>query len=68
MFHGQLEGTGFEVLAPHLNASIIGHARVERLWTGARWPEAIGPKGHDFVIGHRYNKPAVARHMSVTGG
>lgn len=31
--------------------------------------EAIGrkPKGHDFVIG-RNNRPAVARHMSVTGG
>jgi GTP 3',8-cyclase len=32
--------------------------------------EAIGrkPKGHDFVIDRRRNKPAVARHMSVTGG
>jgi cyclic pyranopterin phosphate synthase len=32
--------------------------------------EAIGrkPKGHDFVIDRRHNRPAVARHMSVTGG
>ena len=32
--------------------------------------EAIGrkPKGHDFVIDRRAAKPAVARHMSVTGG
>jgi cyclic pyranopterin phosphate synthase len=32
--------------------------------------EAIGrkPKGHDFIIDRRVNKPAVARHMSVTGG
>ena len=32
--------------------------------------EAIGrkPKGHDFVIDRRRNKPAVSRHMSVTGG
>ncbi len=32
--------------------------------------EAIGrkPKGHDFVIDRRHNKPAVGRHMSVTGG
>ncbi|WP_435267209.1 GTP 3',8-cyclase MoaA [Shinella sp. BE166] len=31
--------------------------------------EAIGrkPKGHDFIIDRR-NRPAVARHMSVTGG
>lgn len=26
------------------------------------------PKGHDFVIDRRSRKPAVARHMSVTGG
>jgi cyclic pyranopterin phosphate synthase len=32
--------------------------------------EAIGrkPKGHDFVIDRRHQGPAVARHMSVTGG
>ncbi|WP_188914051.1 GTP 3',8-cyclase MoaA [Salinarimonas ramus] len=26
------------------------------------------PKGHDFVIDRRVNRPAVGRHMSVTGG
>jgi len=26
------------------------------------------PKGHDFIIDRRQQKPAVARHMSVTGG
>ncbi len=26
------------------------------------------PKGHDFVIDRRHQRPAVARHMSVTGG
>ena len=26
------------------------------------------PKGHDFVIDRRHKAPAVARHMSVTGG
>jgi GTP 3',8-cyclase len=26
------------------------------------------PKGHDFIIDRRAKKPAVARHMSVTGG
>lgn len=32
--------------------------------------EAISrkPKGHDFIIDRRTNRPAVARHMSVTGG
>ncbi len=32
--------------------------------------EAIGrkPKGHDFIIDRRHNRPAVSRHMSLTGG
>lgn len=32
--------------------------------------EAISrkPRGHDFVIDRRRNRPAVARHMSLTGG
>jgi cyclic pyranopterin phosphate synthase len=32
--------------------------------------EAISrkPKGHDFVIDRRHNRPALSRHMSVTGG
>jgi cyclic pyranopterin phosphate synthase len=32
--------------------------------------EAIGrkPKGHDFIIDRRHNRPSVARNMSLTGG
>jgi cyclic pyranopterin phosphate synthase len=32
--------------------------------------EAIArkPKGHDFIIDRTHKKPALARHMSVTGG
>jgi cyclic pyranopterin phosphate synthase len=32
--------------------------------------EAIGrkPKGHDFIIDREHNRPAVSRHMSLTGG
>ena len=32
--------------------------------------EAIGrkPKGHDFIIDRRHARPALSRHMSVTGG
>jgi gluconolactonase len=37
--YGLIEGTGFEVLDPSFKACLIGHARVERLWTGARWSE-----------------------------
>lgn len=37
--YGVIEGTGFEVIDPSFAACFIGHARVERLWTGARWSE-----------------------------
>jgi gluconolactonase len=39
MFFGQVEGTSYEVLDPRFPMCLIGHARVERLWTGARWAE-----------------------------
>ena len=39
MFFGEPEGTGFEALDASFKACLIGHARVERLWTGARWAE-----------------------------
>ncbi|MGB3273755.1 MAG: GTP 3',8-cyclase MoaA [Xanthobacteraceae bacterium] len=29
---------------------------------------SLKPKGHDFVIDRRHNRPSVNRHMSVTGG
>lgn len=37
--YGVIEGTGFEVIEPEFASCLIGHARVERLWTGARWSE-----------------------------
>ncbi len=39
MFYGEIEGTGFEAIAPSFNGLLTGHGRVERLWTGARWAE-----------------------------
>jgi len=36
---GEIEGTGFEVLDTRFAACFVGHARVERLWTGGRWLE-----------------------------
>jgi GTP 3',8-cyclase len=37
---------------------------------GAAIDEAVSrkPKGHDFIIDRRHNRPAVARQMSLTGG
>ena len=37
--YGVVEGTGFEVIDPRFEGCFVGHARVERLWTGARWSE-----------------------------
>jgi gluconolactonase len=39
VFYGELSGTSFEILDHRFNTCIIGHARVERLWTGSRWAE-----------------------------
>ena len=36
---GELEGCGFEVVEDAFGACFVGHARVERLWTGGRWLE-----------------------------
>jgi len=36
---GVIDGTGFEAIDPSSNDCFVGHARVERLWTGARWSE-----------------------------
>jgi gluconolactonase len=36
---GVVEGTGFEVIEPEFEHLFVGHVRVERLWTGARWSE-----------------------------
>jgi gluconolactonase len=37
--YGVIEGTGFEVIDSSFEACLIGHARVERLWSGSRWAE-----------------------------
>lgn len=39
MFYGSAEGTRIEAFDPRFNACLIGHARIERLWSGARWLE-----------------------------
>ena len=40
----------------------------ETLEAAIREAIARKPKGHDFIIDRRHNRPAIARHMSVTGG
>ncbi|WP_065750086.1 GTP 3',8-cyclase MoaA [Bradyrhizobium paxllaeri] len=45
-------------------------ASAEDALLSAAIDRAIGlkPKGHDFIIDRRHNRPSVSRHMSVTGG
>ena len=38
-FFRELEGTGYEVIDRRFRDCFVGHARVERLWTGGRWCE-----------------------------
>lgn len=37
--YGVIDGTGFDIVDPRFETCLIGHARVERLWTGSRWAE-----------------------------
>ncbi|MBP7241087.1 SMP-30/gluconolactonase/LRE family protein [Amaricoccus sp.] len=39
MYHGWIEGTGFDARDRRFARLLTGHGRVERLWTGARWCE-----------------------------
>jgi len=40
----------------------------EPLYSAIHNAVARKPKGHDFVIDRRHQRPALSRHMSVTGG
>jgi GTP 3',8-cyclase len=40
----------------------------ELLETAIREAISRKPKGHDFIIDRRHQRPALSRHMSVTGG
>jgi gluconolactonase len=39
VYHGEIEGSGFETIESEFSGCFIGHARLERLWTGCRWAE-----------------------------
>ena len=36
---GEIEGTGYDIVDDRFKNCIVVHARIERLWTGARWCE-----------------------------
>ena len=54
--------------AADLRAPLRASEGNELLYTAIDEAISRKPKGHDFIIDRRHNKPAVARHMSVTGG
>jgi cyclic pyranopterin phosphate synthase len=65
-------GTLFMCLGQEDSADLRGvlRAGADDAALDAAIREAIArkPKGHDFVIDRRHNRPALGRHMSVTGG
>jgi cyclic pyranopterin phosphate synthase len=54
--------------AADLRAPLRASESDEQLIEAIHKAIARKPKGHDFVIDRRSRTPAVARHMSVTGG
>ncbi len=54
--------------AADLRTPLRGSESDERLHAAIDQAIARKPKGHDFVIDRRHQRPALARHMSVTGG
>ncbi len=54
--------------AADLRGVLRGGADDAALDAAIRSAIARKPKGHDFVIDRRADRPSVARHMSVTGG
>jgi len=54
--------------AADLRAPLRGSEGNEALHAAISEAISRKPKGHDFIIDRRHKKPALARHMSVTGG
>ncbi|MEK0081759.1 GTP 3',8-cyclase MoaA [Benzoatithermus flavus] len=54
--------------AVDLRSALRASESDEQLLQAIRDGIARKPKGHDFVIDRRHNRPALSRHMSVTGG
>ncbi len=65
-------GTLYMCLGQEDAADLRGPLRAsesdEKLIAAIREAIARKPKGHDFIIDRRHSRPAVGRHMSVTGG
>lgn len=65
---GVLEGTGVEVLDPRFRRVIPGTARIERLWTGARWSE--GPAwfpAHNTLVWSDIPNDRMLRYDALSG-
>ena len=65
---GVLEGTGVSVLDPRFHRIVPGSARIERLWTGARWSE--GPAwfaAHNTLVWSDIPNDRMLRYDALTG-
>jgi len=65
---GVLEGTGVSVLDPRFHRIVPGTARIERLWTGARWSE--GPAwfpAHNTLVWSDIPNDRMLRYDALSG-
>jgi gluconolactonase len=65
---GVIEGTGVTVLDPRFHRIVPGSARVERLWTGARWSE--GPAwfpAHNTLVWSDIPNDRMLRYDALSG-
>lgn len=65
---GVLEGTGVSVLDPRFHRIVPGTARIERLWTGARWSE--GPawfSAHNTLVWSDIPNDRMLRYDALSG-
>ena len=65
---GVIDGTGVSVLDPRFHRVIPGSARVERLWTGARWSE--GPAwfpAHNTLVWSDIPNDRMLRYDALSG-
>lgn len=65
---GVIEGTGVTVLDPRFHRIIPGSARVERLWTGARWSEGPAWFGaHNTLVWSDIPNDRMMRYDALSG-
>jgi gluconolactonase len=67
MYYGEIEGGGFEVIEPEFAQTFVGHARLERLYTGCRWAEGVLCFNPDGRLIGRIRVPEMVANLTFGG-